>query len=328
MEITTKKQISAALNQHLQLIYERDGSTQTDFYKQHNLNDGYVSSVKNGKVEGKYPADSFYVELATIIGFSLQKTYWKHIDTTLYKSIIKTAETARVQKKLIGVDGNTGAGKSHSVERIASERPGTTALIVADATLYVTKATHNFIQQIYNACGYKEEMKISNMRKKIFDKARNTPNFLFIFDETEYLNKQCWDIIKGIYRELDSQCGFLVCGLGIQKYVENRAASKWGGRGWQQIASRMKPNWNILPDMGAGVQGWNTECERVLKQVSKFFTKSAISWFATNCQDYRDIMHYASEILLVADEEKWNKIEANILDGYFFNQSNSNPYSE
>ncbi|PIY09747.1 MAG: hypothetical protein COZ18_07380 [Flexibacter sp. CG_4_10_14_3_um_filter_32_15] len=328
MEITTKKQISLALNEYLQVIYQRDGSTQTDFWKQHDLNDGYVSSVKNGKVEGKYPADTFYIELANIIGFQIEKTYWKHIDTTLYKSIVKTADIARQQKKLIGIDGNTGSGKSHAVEKITKERPGTTALVVADATLYVTKATHNFIQQIYFACGYKEEMKISDMRKKIFDKAKNTPNFLLIFDETEYLNKQCWDIIKGIYRELDGQCGFLVCGLGIQKYVESRAASKWGGRGWQQIASRMKPNWNILPEMGAGVHGWNIECKRVLQEVSKSFTNDAFGWFASNCQDYRDIMHYASEILLVADEQKWTKINSSILDEYFFNQSNSNPYSE
>jgi len=62
MEITTKKQISLALNEYLQVIYQRDGSTQTDFWKQHDLNDGYVSSVKNGKVEVRRYSKSIGIE--------------------------------------------------------------------------------------------------------------------------------------------------------------------------------------------------------------------------------------------------------------------------
>ena len=114
-QIQKLEQIPAAIQAYL----TENNTTQVALAKLAEIDKAYVHHIlKGNETIGKAKIDDKYYEaIALAIGFNLEKTYWNHFNTFNFKQAIITFENAREKKIRLGVDGDTGLGKSYAAAK-------------------------------------------------------------------------------------------------------------------------------------------------------------------------------------------------------------------
>lgn len=113
--IAKKEEISLATKNYL----ENNNMSQSDFNRTTGFPSDYLSSILNKKWEKEYPKQEHFEKLADLIEFSYKKMYWQHFDTDFFNEIEGVFLVAKKERKLCGVDGLTGIGKTYALERLS-----------------------------------------------------------------------------------------------------------------------------------------------------------------------------------------------------------------
>ena len=305
MEQTQKKQIAAALRAHL----EATGLSQNEFSRKHGVSSAYVSQIA-GEAWGEYPKAETFQKVAKLLG--LGERIWPHYDTDTYQRIQGVCRTARGRKLLIGIDGQTGAGKTYGLEKYNASTSGT-VYIKADPDY----GKLDFLRAIAEKMGYRTgRARAADLKKFVVTKLTENPDMLLIIDEAEYMTSSQWNAVKSIYDHTKDRCGIVIAGLGIQKYIERKSQTVRGAQGWQQIRRRMRVNWLLIKPLGPGENGWYKEVQKVCAALPLRFTNPAQGWLAQRAENYDDLRHYCTEAIRIAQQEEVKSISPHLLDEF------------
>ena len=310
MELSLKKEIRNNFVEYL----DKTGLSQQDFHRNTKFPVAYISDIIQEKYDKEYPKPANYYQLAELIGMKFEKAYWKHFETEIFLDIQGVFNVARTKCKFVGIDGKTGAGKTYSLEYLIKKTPN---------CFYIkckpSQSRLDFLINIAEGMGEKNSPRNAyRLEKIIVNKLNRTANSVLILDECEYMGKNHFDMVKSIYDDTKGKCGIVLCGLGIKEFIEKKALSSTGHKGWQQLKRRINANWVILTEIGSAAKDWKQTVSKICESLEKGrFTDSAISWLAAETENFDDLQTYVSEILEVCDNDNISKIQKSHLNDYF-----------
>lgn len=206
------------------------------------LSPSYISALVNRKwnemnAGGKLVRieDKYFRTISAAIGYDLEEALWGHFDTDNHIKILNTLQDARYSKLPVCIDGETGQGKTYSINEYKRQHPGGTYIVTSAGDL----TSKGFMVELAEAVGVKPAGDRTTLRKEIVRKLKNEVNPLLIIDESENLKAGAWDSIKSMMDSLKGVCGIAIIGANDFQEALHKKASR-GQKNFPQIYSRIK----------------------------------------------------------------------------------------
>ncbi len=222
-------------NQKLEVIPEainryltQNSTTQVALAQLAGVDKAYVNQIAQAKPKiGKVAiADKYYHAIATAIGLPLQKTHWQHFNTFNFKQAIITFENARAKKSRLGIDGDTGLGKTYAATIYKRKYPTQVFLVKCSGIENAKEFTVRLAEEV----GVPTTGTKATIVKNVCQKLKNTGGDpILIIDEFENTKASNIPTIKTIADALENHVAIVVIGIDVQKMLFKGAERRKNG---------------------------------------------------------------------------------------------------
>jgi hypothetical protein len=223
-QIQKLEQIPTAIEVYL----SENNANQVTLAKLAGIDKAYVNHILKGNENiGKAKiADKYYEAIALAIGFKLEKTYWQHFNTFNFKQSIITFENAREKKIRLGIDGDTGLGKSYAAAKYKQKFPSQVFLVKCSGI----ENSKEFAINLATEVGVTTTGTKGAIIKRVCEKIKNLGNNpMLIIDEFENSKAGNIPTVKTIADELQGYAAVVVIGIDVQKMLKKGAESRKNG---------------------------------------------------------------------------------------------------
>lgn len=263
---------------------------QSDVAKKSTVNPAYVNIMLKedsnfmydaGGKKGLIPALNFY-KIAQIIGYSAEPSYWETQPTEQMTQTISVLQDSKQHGTTNVIVGETGSGKSYTVNLFAMKNPLDTFIVVVGAsdTLHdlITKlgeavmpsVTGSKSQRLTQIGLYLSSLRGQGLKPQI------------IFDESEYMRVHSLCAVKQLYDGLIGICSIVL--IGTHQLVQNIEKLKNRDRaGIPQFYRRIKFGIRTLPPIDRRYDQFIADVEDV--KLRKWLQK-----YCTNYGELHDAM--------------------------------------
>lgn len=286
-QIQKLEQIPAAIQTYL----TENSTTQVALAKLAEIDKAYVHHIlKGNEMIGKAKIDDKYYEaIALAIGFKLEKTYWQHFNTFNFKQSIITFENAREKKIRLGVDGDTGLGKSYAAAKYKQKFPTHVSLVKCSGIENSKEFAINLAIEVGVATTGTKGAIIKRVCEKIKNKG-NKP--VLIIDEFENSKAGNIPTVKTIADELEGHAAVIVIGIDVQKMLSKAAEKRKNG--FIQTNRRWSFGWTYLdPSIGEDI-----EC--ICNELG-ITNKPAQNWLKARVKDFDSLRNVCTTALEEAE---------------------------
>lgn len=271
-QIQKLEQIPQAIDKYL----VDNNTTQVALAKLAGIDKAYVNQIiKLNDFIGKAKiADKYYEAIAIAIDYKLEKTYWQHFNTFNFKQSIITFEKAKEKKVRLGIDGDTGLGKSYAAEMYKRKYPTQVFLVKCSGI----ENSKEFAMNLAIEVGVATTGTKGAIVKRVCEKIKNLGNNpMLIIDEFENSKAGNIPTVKAIADELQGYAAVVVIGIDVQKMLLKAAERRKNG--FVQTNRRWNFGWTYLdPSIGEDI-----ECICVELGITN---KPAINWLKARVKDF------------------------------------------
>lgn len=288
----TKIQKTTEIPEAIDRYLAEHNASQTILAQMAGIDKAYVNQIAQGKTHiGETPIkDKYYEAVARAIGLNLTPEKWMHFNTYNFKSSIIALEKARKNRERVGIDGDTGLGKSY-VSAIFKRKYARDVILVKCSGIENSK---EFAVNFAAAVGADITGTKGKVVKNACAKIKQMDGFpMVIIDEFE--NSKIGNIptIKAIADELEGVAGVAVIGIDVQKMLEKAAVRR--KQGYIQVNRRWSFTWVKLdPDIR----------EDVLQICNSLgiTAKSAQNWLTARVHDFDSLKNICKSALEEAEK--------------------------
>ena len=284
-QIQKLEQLPAAIDRYL----TENSTTQVALAKLAGIDKAYVNQIikKNETIGKAQIADKYYEAIALAIGFKLEKTYWMHFNTFNFKQAIITFENAREKKIRLGVDGDTGLGKTYAAEMYKRKYPSSVFLVKCSSI----ENSKEFAINLANEVGVSPLGTKGAIVKRVCEKIKTLGNNpMLIIDEFENSKSGNIPTVKTIADELQGYAAVVVIGIDVQKMLAKGAERRKNG--FIQTNRRWSFGWTYLdPSISEDI-------EAICIEVG-ITNKPAQNWLKARVKDFDSLRN----IIITALEE-------------------------
>ncbi|MDR2825029.1 MAG: ATP-binding protein [Prevotellaceae bacterium] len=254
MNQNQKKQIIAALEEWMQ----RHGVSQNEVSKRAGVNAAYLVAIRKGEysvlVNGKTVeiADKHFERVAELIGFSFQKSEWETRPTEQLMEVLASLEDAKAATCVRTIIGDTGCGKSYTVELFRRKYPNDVFVVTVSQLDNVSDILEKVVDLLGIPSGKGKSRKMNAVVEKMRSLKFEGKTPLIIFDECEYMKQPALCAMKELYDRLCSEnnryCGIAL--VGHYQLLRNMERFKKQGKdGIPQFFRRVKFGVRNLPNI-------------------------------------------------------------------------------
>ncbi len=227
---------------------------------------------------------------------------WPHVPTDNADIIMSLCNQAQYGHKMLGLEGYTGAGKTHAMKVYTRRFPGTYYVMVD-----VTYSRWAFLNEVCQACGIAGDARgntPSEMVASIAAKLRTADNPLLIIDDAGKASDDVFRLMQVIYDRTEHAAGIVLAGteqLRVTLERKTRLKSKSFGEFYRRIAW-----WITLPPIGS-------------KDVVAICTKNGIDdasaqkYLQRNTKDYGTLRHMVEGSKLIARNRGVDTVTSELL---------------
>lgn len=276
----------------IEVYLSENSTTQVALAKLAGIDKAYVNQIaKSNEFIGKAKiADKYYEAIALAIGYKLEVTHWQHFNTFNFKQSIITFDNAREKKIRLGIDGDTGLGKSYAAEKYKQKFPTQVFLVKCSGIENSKEFAINFaIEAGVSTTGTK-----GAIVKRACEKIKNLGNDpVVIIDEFENSKAGNIPTVKTIADELQGRAAVIVIGIDVQKMLLKGAEKRKNG--FIQTNRRWSFGWTKLdPSIGEDI-----EC--ICNELG-ITNKPAINWLIKRVKDFDSLRNIITTALEEAEK--------------------------
>jgi transcriptional regulator with XRE-family HTH domain len=292
---TNRQQIAEALKVYL----AAKNLSERKFADLIKISSSYVNSITNGtynafkvgsrtiKIEDKY-----FVAIAQQINYYYRATYWQHFDSDNFLAVSKACNKARRKKARVGIDGNTGDGKTYALREYIKQNPNETFLLTADGLMN----PKDFIVTLAETVGAETAGSRHTILKAIIYKLRTYGKPLLIIDETENVKKEATlQTIKALCDALENKCGIVLAGIDLRAEFTRMASRR--KYCYPQINRRFAGSWYTMFSLS------EDEITNVAQTLG-VKDRTAINYLNKNVHNWGELQHVLTEALEESMETK------------------------
>ena len=271
-QIQKLEQIPQAIERYL----SENATNQVALSKLAGIDKAYTNHiVKGNDMIGKAKiADKYYEALALAIGFKLEKTYWQHFNTFNFKQAIITFENAKEKKIRLGLDGDTGLGKTYAATMYKRKYPDKVFLVKCSSIENSKEFAINLAEEVGVAATGTKGAIIKRVCQKIRSLGKNP---MIIIDEFENSKAGNIPTVKTIADELQDYAAVVVIGIDVQKMLAKGAERRKNG--FIQTNRRWSFGWTYL-DLSIG-----EDIENICIELG-ITNKPAQNWLKARVKDF------------------------------------------
>jgi hypothetical protein len=277
--------------QQIAMYLSENNTNQVALAKLAGIDKAYVNHIfKGNEMIGKANiADKYYEAIALAIGYKLEKTYWQHFNTYNFKQAIITFDRAREKKIRLGIDGDTGLGKSYAAEMYKRKYPTQVFLVKCSGIENSKEFAINLAEEV----GVATTGTKGAIIKRVCEKIKNLGNNpMLIIDEFENSKAGNIPTVKTIADELQGYAAVVVIGIDVQKMLAKSAERRKNG--FVQTNRRWSFGWTYLdPSIGEDI-----EC--VCNELG-ITNKPAQNWLKARVKDFDSLRNICTTALEEAE---------------------------
>ena len=275
------------------------GISQNELAKLTGVNASYLSSIMKGVFtftnsrtgEESPIADKWFQAIADRIGLKLTKEYWPLVKTEQFVDIVKELTEAKESATTRIIVGETGCGKSYTVDRFRQAYPQGTYVVTCNQNDTISDLIRKMQKVLKVSFDGSVSYRIDRISMELSRIADNGQHPVLIFDEAEYLTVRGLLSIKTIYDYLKGICGIVM--IGTTDILDKLERSK-RREGMPQFIRRFK----------AGIRN----VRPIDRTFAKFFdgrgyTKDLINLLRMNADNYGELADYLEPALREADAQ-------------------------
>ena len=181
-------------------------------YLTHIFRENSDFTVPTGSEKNTVIADKYFQKIADFIGLSLQKTYWEIKPTQQLTAALATLSDAKDFGTTNIIIGETGCGKTHSLDLFLRKNPTDTFIITVGSTDNLADLIDKVIDQLKITTGKTKSKKLRDIARKLSSLKEDGHSPQLIFDEAEYMKQPALCSIKELYDALNKHCGIVLVG--------------------------------------------------------------------------------------------------------------------
>ncbi|MDZ4147845.1 MAG: AAA family ATPase [Flavobacteriaceae bacterium] len=287
-QIQKKEVVPQAIDRYL----NENNVTQVALASLAGVDKAYVNQIAKGNTHiGKaLIADKYYEAIAEAIGIKLDKTYWQHFNTFNFKQQILTFEQARAGKKRLGIDGDTGLGKTYAATIYKRRYPSRVFLVKCSGI----ENSKEFAVNIATEVGVTPIGTKGKIIKEVCKKLRMLgDNPILIIDEFENSKAGNIPTIKAIADELEGHAAVVIIGIDVQKMLQKGAERRKNG--FIQTNRRWSFGWSFLdPSIGEDI--------RLICNELGILNKPAQNWLISRVKDFDSLKNICTTTLREAEK--------------------------
>lgn len=275
------------------------GISQNELAKLTGVNASYLSSMMKGVFtftnsrtgENSPIADKWFLSIADRIGLKLKKEYWPLVQTEQFIDIVKELTEAKEGGATRIIVGETGCGKSYTVDRFRKAYPQGTYVVTCNQNDTISDLVRKIQQVLKVTFDGSTSYRIDRISMELSRIADNGQHPILIFDEAEYLSVRGLLSIKTIYDYLKGICGIVMIGTDD---ILNKLERTKRKEGMPQFIRRFK----------AGIRN----VRPIDRTFSKFldgkgYAKDLIHLLRVNADNYGELADYLEPALREADAQ-------------------------
>jgi len=285
LNLETKTLISDAIRTYS----EAKGVSLNEIARRSGINQANISMIVNRKGDVK---DHWYYIIAEFIGYAIKKSYWQTVETAQFKSIIAHCDDARRDGKNRILVGETGSGKTYTVDRYIQANPGNTFKIRVSAAHQLKDIIHELMTGMGLDAVGRRVTKINNIARRFQYYQLQNLEPLLIVDEAENLRLNMYSMIKAIYDQLNGICPVVL--LGTQQIITQIDRLRNNNKiGMPQFYRRFKAGIRELPVI-----------DRTYKQfLDGIIDNELKKYLRMLCDNYGELNDYLEFALMEADRQ-------------------------
>lgn len=216
MKVEEKQSIIQAAQAYM----EEKGISQNELSKLTGVNVSYLSSMMKGVFTfinsrtGKESDidDKWFLALAGRIGHKVAKEYWPLVETEQFIDIVKELTEAKETATTRIIVGETGCGKSYTVERFRQAYPQGTYVVTCNQNDSISDLMRKIQKVLKVSFDGSVSYRIDRISVELSRIADNGNLPILVFDEAEYLSVRGLLSIKTIYDYLKGICAIVMIG--------------------------------------------------------------------------------------------------------------------
>ena len=288
----TQIQKLEAIPEAIERYLAENSTTQVALAQLAGIDKAYVNQIinRNETIGKANIADKYYEAIALVIGYKLEKTYWNHFNTFNFKQAIVAFDAAKEKKTRLGIDADTGLGKTYAATLYKRRYPTSVFLVKCSNIENSKEFAINLAEEVgVPATGTKGAI-IKRVCQKIKTLGNNP---MLIIDEFENSKSGNIPTVKTIADELQGYASVVVIGIDVQKMLAKGAEKRKNG--FIQTNRRWSFGWTFLdPSIGEDIE--NICIELGIKN------KPAQNWLKARVKDFDSLKNIISTTLEEAEK--------------------------
>lgn len=303
----TQIQKLETIPQAIERYLNENATTQVALAQLAGIDKAYVNQIvkANSDMIGKAKiADKYYEALALAIGLKLEKTYWNHFNTFNFKQSIITFENAKQKKIRLGLDGDTGLGKTYAATLFKRKYPTSVFLVKCSSIQNSKEFAINLAEEVgVDTTGTK-----GAIIKRVCQKVKSLGNNPMIMID-EFENSKAGNIptVKTIADELEGFAAVVVIGIDVQKMLLNGAQRRKNG--FIQTNRRWSFGWTFLdPSISEDIENICIELG--------INNKAAQNWLKARVNDFGSLQNILTTALEEAEKSN-QEVTISLLNDLF-----------
>ncbi len=262
-------------------------TTQASLAKLAGIDKAYVNQIANrAESIGKAKiADKYYEAIAMAIGYKIEKNHWQHFNTHNFKQAIITFENAREKKIRLGIDGDSGLGKTYAATLYKRKHPKSIFLVKCSGI----ENSKEFAQNLAREVGVSDLGTKGTIIRNVCSRIKSLgDNPMVIIDEFENTKAGNIPTVKAIADELEGFAAVVVIGIDVQKMLQKGADRRKNG--FVQTNRRWSFGWTFLdPSIGEDIESICIE--------SGITNKAAQNWLKSRVKDFDSLKNIITTAL-------------------------------
>ena len=206
--------------QAAQAYMDEKGISQNELARLTGVNASYLSGMLKGvftfvnsRTKEESPiADKWFQLIADRIGASPRRDYWPLVQTEQFIDIVKELTEAKETSTTRIIVGETGCGKSYTVDRFRQAYPMGTYVVTCNQNDSISDLVRKMQRELKVSFEGSVSYRIDRISMELSRMADNGNQPVLVFDEAEYLSVRGLLSIKTIYDYLKGVCGIVMIG--------------------------------------------------------------------------------------------------------------------
>lgn len=295
MDVKTKQIIAKKCKEYI----AESGITQTDFANKtgvsksvitHILKENGTFTIPAGNNKVVTIADKYFNRLAEFIGYNTVKQYWKNQPTPQFTSIIANLQDAKMFGTTKIIIGETGSGKTHTINLFLRKNPSDTFLVTVGSTDNLSDLIDKTIDKLKITSGKTKSKKLRDIAKKLRSLKEDGFNPQLIYDEAEYMKQPALASMKELYDHLNKYCSIIL--IGTEQLIDNLNLLRRKNKpGIPQFYRRIKFGIRQLPAVDRSFKLFLNDVEN--NEVKKFLRRI--------CDNYGELYDVLVPVMREAD---------------------------